>query len=59
MKGFVFGFILGVTVASGAASAALVVGQNGYLSGWTVTKDGEEICDSPFAWTAIKEIECD
>ena len=59
MKGFILGFILGATVASGAASAALIVGQNGYLTGWSVTKDGEEVRDSPYAWTATREIECD
>lgn len=36
-----------------------MVGSNGWLMGWTVTKDGEEICDSPYVWIGTKEIECD
>jgi hypothetical protein len=29
------------------------------LSGWTVTKDGEEVCYDPSVDTGSKEIECD
>jgi hypothetical protein len=40
-------------------TAAALVGSTGYLMGWTVTKDGDEICSMPFVWTATKEIDCD
>jgi hypothetical protein len=60
MRKFTLGFLAGVTVAAAVpAVAAQLVGDTGYLSGWTVTKDGEEICYMPYVWTATSEIECD
>jgi hypothetical protein len=54
--GFVAGLIAGAAVPVGAAA---LVGSTGYLFGWTVTMDGDEVCDAPFIWTATREIECD
>ena len=54
--GFITGLLLGGVVPAAAAS---LVGSTGYLFGWTVTKDGDEICDAPFIWTATREIDCD
>lgn len=54
--GFAAGLMLGLTAPVGAAT---LVGGTGYLFGWTVTKDGDDICDAPFIWTATREIECD
>ena len=60
MKKFVAGFIAGLTTAlTISAFAAKMVGSNGYLMGWEITKDGEEICSDPYVWTATREIECD
>ena len=60
MRKFIFGFAAGVIVAASAPlMAAHLVGDMGYLSGWTVTKDSEEICYMPYVWTTTKEIECD
>lgn len=60
MKKFACGLIVGMILGSaGAAIAALVAGNDGHLIGWTVTKDGDEICSTPYAWVATKEIECD
>lgn len=57
---FVVGFVIGVGVAVAApAAAATLVGYSGYLSGWTVTYKGNEICYMPYVWTSSKEIECD
>lgn len=60
MKKLIIGFVLGLAAgAAFPAAAAVLVGDTGYLSGWTVTKDNEEICYMPFVWTATREIECD
>ena len=60
MRRFLFGLACGLTIGTvGTATAAHLVGDNGYLVGWTVTKEGDEICDMPFVWTATKEIDCD
>lgn len=60
MKKFVGGFILGaMTGIAASALAAQIVGGNGWLHGWEVTKDGETICDAPYVWVGTREIECD
>lgn len=60
MKKFALGFALGVAIAAaGPVMAAQLVGYSGYLSGWTVTKDGDEICYMPYIWASSREIECD
>lgn len=57
---FIAGFLCGALVtAGGAAIAAKIVGSNGYMSGWTVTSDGDEICSDPYVRTSTREIECD
>jgi len=60
MRTFMAGFIAGaVTVFAASALAAQIVGGNGYLNGWEITKDGETICDDPYVWVGTREIECD
>ena len=60
MKKLVIGFMLGLAAGAAVpAVAATLVGSTGYLAGWTVTKDGEEVCYMPFVWTTLREIECD
>jgi hypothetical protein len=60
MHKYLIGFAAGIALGAALpASAALLVGGTGYLSGWTVTKDGDEICYMPYIWTATREIECD
>jgi hypothetical protein len=60
MKRFTVGLIVGLALgAVTPAAAAALVGSTGYLFGWSVTKDGEDICYMPFVWTATREIECD
>jgi len=61
------GYVLGSVQPTARASlrphvhmhAAKVVGSDGYLMGWDVTKDGETICSDPFVWTGTQELECD
>ncbi len=55
VAGMLVGLILGVTAT---AYAAQVIG-SGSLNGWTVTKDGEEVCSDPDVDVGAKEIECD
>ena len=60
MRKYITGFIAGLAVGTVVpAAAATLVGGTGYLFGWTVTANGEDICDAPFVWTATREIECD
>ena len=60
MRRFIIGLLLGSFIGgTGAALAAIVAGDNGYLIGWSVTKGGETICEDPFVWTGTREIECD
>lgn len=57
MRTCLVGLVIGLILGGSAAYAAGVYG-DGYLFGWTVTKDGEEVCDAPFIWSVTKEIEC-
>jgi hypothetical protein len=60
MRKYLVGFAMGVALGTVApVAAANIVGNTGYLSGWTVTKNGREICYMPYVWTSVKEIECD
>jgi hypothetical protein len=59
MLKFIAGLILGVFLSFTATSWAAGVFGSGTLSGWTVTKDGEEVCSDPSVDTGSKEIECD
>jgi len=60
MSKFTLGFIAGLMLGAVAPAAAVsLVGGTGYLSGWSVTKDGDEICYMPYVWSSIREIECD
>lgn len=56
VSGFVLGFLFG---AASVAVAARLVGDNGYLFGWTVTVEGREVCHDPYVWVDTREIECD
>lgn len=60
MRKYLMGFIAGLAVGTVVpAAAAQMVGSTGYLSGWTVTKDGDEVCYMPYVWVYSREIECD
>ncbi len=60
MKKYLAGIATGFAIAFAAPiGAAQLVGDTGYLRGWTVTKSGEEICYMPYIWVRTKEIECD
>ena len=56
---FVGGVLVGLMLGVGTVSWASNVFGTGTLTGWSVTKDGEEVCSDPDVDTASKEIECD
>jgi hypothetical protein len=59
MLKFFAGLILGIFLSLAASSWAAGVFGSGTLSGWSVTKDGEEVCSDPSVDVGSKEIECD
>lgn len=56
IAGMLFGLGIGIAVT---ATAAQLVGDTGYLSGWDVSINGETVCSDPYIWTNTREIECD
>jgi len=60
LRKFFVGLATGVAIAAALpVAAAQLIGDSGYLLGWSITKDGEEICSDPWMWAGINEIECD
>ena len=59
MKQFITGVLLGIFIGLTATSYAAGIFGSGTLTGWTVVKDGEEVCSDPEVDTHAKEIECD
>ena len=54
MSKFLAGLILGVFLSLAASSWAAGVFGSGTLSGWSVTKDGEEVYSDPSVDTGSK-----
>jgi len=59
MARFLSGVALGIFIGIAASSYAAGIFGSGTLTGWTVTKDGEEVCSDPEVDTEAQEIECD
>jgi len=59
MRRFVLGLLIGIFIGAAASSYAAGIFGQGTLSGWTVTKDGEEVCSDPSVDGSSREIECD
>jgi hypothetical protein len=60
MRSFSAGLVLGLLLGGATAAFAgpRIVGQ-GYLMGWDVMMDGDQVCTDPYIWSATMEIECD
>jgi hypothetical protein len=55
LAGLIVGLVLGACVSAYAASCF----GRGTAHGWTVIKDGDEVCSDPEINDSLKEIECD
>lgn len=55
---FVIGFLVGLLL--GAVTTAAAHLSQGYLNGWDVVrKDGGIICQDPYIYPNVREIECE
>jgi len=59
MLRFVVGVVIGVSVGVAASAYAARVVGSGALDGWTVTRDGDEICSDPSVDWVMKRIDCE
>jgi hypothetical protein len=59
MSRFVVGLIIGLLLGTSVSAYAAGCFGSGSAYGWTVTKDGDEVCSDPDINTSSKEIECD
>jgi hypothetical protein len=60
MRRFFAGLAVGLILGQiGMAMAAVMIGDDGYLSGWNITVGGETVCSDPYIWHGTHEIECD
>jgi len=59
MRKFAAGLLVGLVLGSAVSAWSAGVFGTGTLVGWTVTKDGEEVCNDPSVNVDSKEIECD
>jgi hypothetical protein len=59
MRKFAAGLLIGLVVGGSATAVAAGVFGSGSLNGWTVVKDGDEVCSDPDVDVGAKEIECD
>jgi hypothetical protein len=56
---FIVGLIIGLTIGMTATAWAAGCFGSGDAEGWTVTKDGDEVCTDPSIDSKSKEIECE
>jgi hypothetical protein len=56
---FVAGIVVGLSFGAATAAVSPKVEGQGVLSGWSVTKDGEEVCRGPYVVAKRREIACE
>jgi hypothetical protein len=59
MSRFLAGLIIGLILGGAASAYAAGCFGEGTAHGWTVTKDGDEVCSGPQIDNVQKEIQCD
>jgi len=59
MLRFISGLVAGILFGTAMTAFAAGVFGEGYLTGWSVNKGGEEVCRDRYVWPDTKEIECD
>lgn len=59
MRKLLLGMIAGLILGSSLTAIAAGIFGTGELTGWTVMKDGEEVCSDPSVDPTSKEIDCD
>jgi hypothetical protein len=59
MARFAAGLIVGLVLGCCASAYAAGCFGSGTAFGWTVTKDGDDVCSDPQINNTTKEIECD
>jgi len=57
MRRFVFGLIVGLLLGSVVTATAQLA--QGYLNNWDVVQGGVVICQDPYVWPSLREIECE
>jgi hypothetical protein len=58
MSRFMAGLIVGLFLGACASAYAAGCFGDGTARGWTVTKDGDEVCTDPDVDNGAKEIQC-
>jgi hypothetical protein len=56
---FAAGVVVGLSVGAAAAAVVPKVEGQGVLTGWRVTKDGEDVCFGPYVTPKQREIVCE
>jgi hypothetical protein len=59
VRRFAVGLLVGLVLGGSASAWAAGCFGYGMARGWTVTKDGDEVCSDPNISDATHEIECD
>ena len=56
---FVAGIVVGLSFGGATAAVGPKLEGQGVLSGWHVTKDGEDVCIGPYVTPKRREIACE